>query len=325
MSESVNYNSIVTHFDLDGVACAALCSLFFDIEKVTFAGPSNMDRFSYDENTLVTDLPNPYPKECGFWFDHHMANIEELTYLGVDHTTLPGLIEPKPSCLRVIFDHYSKEYEIEDFEPFVKELDVIDGFLFRDYAHWMEVTPAKNLDHAIKYDYNDFSFMRELVFKLRDDDYTVVAEDSEVLRRAELFRKQELEQLPTIEKVARELDENGEIILVDLTGLRNPPKMEKNLTYNFFPKGKSVITARSIYQRGQKTNGLSFSMSLGFVEDEIKEKIDIGKMMRELEIGSGHPGAAAGRFDCKSKDEREKRKKNVLSEVLRMWSEQKNQ
>ncbi len=322
MDESANYNAIVTHFDLDGVASAALCSLFYDINKITFAGPSNMDRHSYDEQTLVTDLPHPYPKECGFWFDHHMANIGDLTAMGVDHATLPGVIEEKPSCLRVIYDHFSKEYEIEDFAPFVDELDVIDGFLFKDYDHWMEVTPAKNLDHAIKFDYNDFTFMRKLVHQLRDEDYTEVAKDPEVVRRAETFRRQELEQLPMIEKVASPLDEKGDLILLDLTGLRNPPKMEKNLAYNFFPEGKSVITVRSMYQRGQKTNGLSFSMSLGFVEQEIKDKIDIGKMMRELEIGSGHPGAAAGRFDCKSKTEREKRQKEVLDGVLRMWNEQ---
>ncbi len=323
MAESNDFNSIVTHFDLDGVASAALCALFYNIENVTFAGPSNLDRFSYDEHTLVTDLPHPYPKECGFWFDHHMANLGDLKSMGIDHEALPGVIEPKPSCLRVIYDHYSKEYELEEWKEFVDEVDLIDGFLFNDYDHWQKISPAKNLDHAIKYDYNDFSFMRDLVFKLRDYDFTEVAEDPEVVRRAELFRSQEKDQLPMISKVARPLDPAGEIILLDLTGLRNPPKLEKNLAYNFFPEGKAVVTARSIYQRGQKTNGLSFSMSLGFVENEIKEKIDIGEMMRFLDIGSGHPGAAAGRFDCKSKDERERRQKEVLDGILKLWHTQR--
>ncbi len=318
---SEEFNAIVTHFDLDGVASAALCTLLHDIDRVSFAGPANLDRLSYDEKTLVTDLPHPYPKECGFWFDHHMANLSDLAYL-TDPASIPSVIEEKPSCLRVIYDHYSKEYELDEWASFVDEVDLIDGFLFKDFAHWNEVTDAKNIDHAIKYDWNDFQFLRKLVFQLRDFDFTEVAQDEEVLRRAEKFRKKEQDQLPIIEKVARPLDDSGDLILLDLTGLRNPPRLEKNLAYNFFPDAKAVVTVRAIFQRGQKTNGLSFSMSLGFVGETLKKQIDFGAMMRELEIGSGHPGAAAGRFDCKSKDERLKRQDEVLNTIITMWNNQ---
>ncbi len=325
MSESTDYTSLVTHFDLDGVACAALCSLFWDFERITFAGPSNMHRLSYDLQTVVTDLPHPYPRDCGFWFDHHVANIGELKAVGVDYTTLTGVIEEKPSCLRVVYDYFSKEYELEEWLPFVEELDVIDGFLFRDYDHWQEITPAKNIDHAIKLDFNDFTFMRKLVTDLRDNDYLEVAEYPEVVKRANQFRTAQAEQIPMIGKIAKPLEGADEIILLDLRELRNPPNFEKNFAYHFFPQAKSVLTIRSMFQKGVKTNGMSLSMSLGFVDDELKEKINIGEMMRKLDIGSGHPGAAAGRFECKSKDERERKSKDVLETIARMWNEQKAQ
>jgi len=323
VSESIEYKSLVTHFDLDGVACAALCSLFWDFERISFAGPSNMHRLSYDLETVVTDLPHPYPRECGFWFDHHMANIGELQAIGVDHTTLTGIIEEKPSCLRVVHDYFSKEYELDEWKPFVDELDLIDGFLFRDFNHWMEITPAKSIDHAIKLDYNDFPFMRRLVTELRDNDFTDVAALPDVVKKAEQFRAAQAEQIPLIGKVAKPLPGAEEIILLDLRELKNPPNFEKNLAYYHFPEGKSVLTIRSMMERGVKTNNISLSMSLGFVSDELKSKINIGEMMRTLNIGSGHPGAAAGRFECKSKDERERKSAEVLQSIAAMWNAQK--
>ncbi len=323
MSESTNYKSLVTHFDLDGVACAALCSLFWDFERITFAGPSNMHRLSYDLETVVTDLPHPHPRECGFWFDHHVANIEELKAMGVDYTTLNGVIEEKPSCLRVIYDYFSKEYELDEWAPFVDELDLIDGFQFRDYDHWQEITPAKTIDHAIKLDFNDNAFMRKLVRELRDNDYLDVAQLPEVTAKAEQFRSTQAEHLKMIEKIAKPFEGAEEIILLDLRELRNPPNFEKNLAYHYFPQGKAVLTIRSMFKQGVKTNGMSLSMSLGFVDDALKSKINIGEMMRKMDIGSGHPGAAAGRFECKSKDERERKSKEVLDTIVKMWNEQK--
>ena len=320
--EDREYNSIVTHFDLDGVASAAICDLIYEVDRISFAGPSNMDRLSYDESTIVTDLPNPFPKECGLWYDHHMANLDDLKGCGGDISTINAVVEHKPSCLRVIFDELSKDYELDEWLPFVEEVDTIDGFLFKSYQEWLEVTPAKDIDHAIKNDYNDFNFMRKLVHELRDSDYIEVSKLPEVQKRALEFRRRGESQLPLIEKVSRKLDTNGDIILLDLTSVKNPQNFEKNYVYNFFPEAKAAITVRSIYRRGVKTNGLSFSISLGFVEESIKEKIDVGSMMRELEIGNGHPGAAAGRFDCKSKDERLKREDEVLTTIKEMWSNQ---
>jgi hypothetical protein len=47
---------------------------------------------------------------------------------------------------------------------------------------------------------------------------------------------------------------------------------------------------------------------------------DISEIMRSLNIGDGHPGAAAGIVRCRSKAEREKKKEEVLRRIWELWS-----
>jgi Flp pilus assembly CpaF family ATPase len=44
--------------------------------------------------------------------------------------------------------------------------------------------------------------------------------------------------------------------------------------------------------------------------------------MRTLNIGDGHPGAAAGTVHCKSKQEMLKKKKELLEQIFTLWSSQ---
>jgi hypothetical protein len=49
---------------------------------------------------------------------------------------------------------------------------------------------------------------------------------------------------------------------------------------------------------------------------------NIGEIMRTLNIGDGHPGAAAGTVRCKSKQEMLKKKKELVEQIFRLWSSQ---
>jgi hypothetical protein len=44
--------------------------------------------------------------------------------------------------------------------------------------------------------------------------------------------------------------------------------------------------------------------------------------MRTLNIGDGHPGAAAGTVRCSSKQEMLKKKKEILNQIFKLWSAQ---
>ncbi len=48
-------------------------------------------------------------------------------------------------------------------------------------------------------------------------------------------------------------------------------------------------------------------------------KKDMGEIMRELDIGDGHTGAAAGTIHCHSKDMMLREKKRALDEIWAMW------
>ncbi len=68
-----------------------------------------------------------------------------------------------------------------------------------------------------------------------------------------------------------------------------------------------------------KSNHLGVSMSLSIKANRQKGKKNIGEIMRILNMGDGHPGAAAGTIRCKSKQEMLKKKKEILNQIFKLW------
>ena len=321
MENNQEFSSIVTHFDLDGVASAALCSYIFNIEEIRFCGPSTVDLQLVDNKTIICDLP--YPRTCGLWFDHHIANKDELALRNIDVKELPGRLENKPSCMRVIYDFFVPEYNIEEWEPFVKEVDVIDGFLYNSPEEWRKKTPGKILESSIKFNIKDRQFLHQLTMMLRENDYIQASKDHDVLKRAEDFWKTEDSQIELIRRSATFLGDKKEIIVLNLTEYQKPPAIQRNFAFTIYPESSAVIEIRCQYENGKKTNDLYFSMSLGFTDEHIKNKKNIGEIMRILNIGGGHAGAAAGQVKCNSKVERIKNLEKTLKDIGDIWESQK--
>ena len=63
-------------------------------------------------------------------------------------------------------------------------------------------------------------------------------------------------------------------------------------------------------------------MSLSIKGNQQAKGKNIGEIMRTLNIGDGHPGAAAGTIRCKSKQEMLKKKKDLLTQIFKLWSSQ---
>jgi hypothetical protein len=61
-------------------------------------------------------------------------------------------------------------------------------------------------------------------------------------------------------------------------------------------------------------------MSLSIHGNKPHHAKNIGEIMRTLNIGDGHPGAAAGTVRCRSKLEMLKKKKEILNQIFRLWS-----
>ncbi len=320
-----SWGRIVTHTDFDGVVSAAVCSFCLGINEIVFAGPMAISRnsISISDRDVVCDLP--YPLQCGLWFDHHPGNLEDLKLRGYDPEELPGRFDLRESCSRVVYEYFSLKVDLPPyFEPTVCDADRIDAFLYRDIEDWRRERPGKVIDCALKMSGSsrDGDLLRKkAVFLLRDNPLEVVAENPEVQKQYQAYKGQEGRMMAIIHEASYFLseDDRQELIIVDLTRYKRRPTVFRNLAFLLYPSAHAVVEIRSLYQRGVKTNNFNLSISLSPNVDSVDLQQDLGEMMRDLNVGDGHRGAAAGTVNCRSKDEMIRNKQELLRKVLRLW------
>jgi len=324
-----NYKKIVTHDDLDGIVSAALCAWALGVERLVFAGPLTISKaqITITERDVVCDLP--YPLQCGLWFDHHEGNREELGYRGIDLVSIPGRFDLRPSCSRVVYDYFSEKREFPSyFLAAVEEADIIDSFSYATIEEWRRETPGKIIDWTLKAhtpsSEDRFAYMRNLVQQLRDRSIDEVSNLLFVQKRLKQYREEEGRMMKVIQDSSSFLEEDHtkEIIVIDLTPYQRRPHLIKNLAFLIYPESLAVLEAYNLLDRGVKSNHLGISMSLSIKANQQVRGKNIGEIMRTLNIGDGHPGAAAGTIRCKSKQEMLKKKKEVLSQIIKIWSSQ---
>jgi len=324
----MEYERIITHGDFDGVVSAAICSAVDGCDTFIFAGPNMITRaeISIGMRDVVCDLP--YPLECGLWFDHHPGNREALALRGIDPAAIPGrLDETKPSCARVVFEYFSERGEARaaSFADVVGEADVIDSFDYRTVEEWRRETPGKLVDMSLKAHFptpRDHTKHLNLVVRLvRDHTLADVLKDPIVDSQLVRYREEEKRMLELLGKASSFLPEDGarELVILDFTSFSRPPRVLKNLAYLLHPESLAVLTIGTLFRGERKTNDLSLSMSISMNLIGKEHGKDIGEIMRTLNIGDGHVGAAAGTIHCETKDEMLRRKKKILSEIWRLW------
>ncbi len=323
------YEKIITHNDFDGVVSAAICSHVFKIEHIFFAGPSTISRaqISITTRDIVCDLP--YPLECGLWFDHHEGNYQELLYRKIDPSTIEGKFDLKPSCARVVYEYFLEKSTLpEHFIAQVAEADIIDAFDYQDIQDWRKETPGKIIDASIRIksdtpqDKNQY--LRKLVLWLRNHPLEDIARRQEVREKYTAFRQEENEIMQKIEQNAVFLPEDAdrEIVFLDFTNYTRRPFIIKNLSYLLFPDSMAVVEIQNLYQRGIKSNDLGISMSLSLNLNQRDHRKDVGEIMRQLNIGDGHAGAAGGTVYCSSKNEMLKQKDEISKSIFSIWQKQ---
>jgi len=324
------YEKIVTHNDFDGVVSASLCSWVLEIQKVVFTGPLTITRsqITITEKDVVCDLP--YPLQCGLWFDHHEGNLQELTLRKIDSKSIPGRFDLKPSCSRVVYEYFSERGEFPPyFGKAVEEADVIDSFSYSSIEDWRRETPGRLIDLTLKAPFQSAedkgNFMRNVVQQLRGRPIEEVSQLDFVQKRLKQYQEEEGRILRIIRDASYfiEQDENKEVVVIDLTSYQRRPHLIKNLAFLIYPEALGVLEVYNLmdYQR-VKSNHLGFSMSLSINGNRPDQSKNIGEIMRALNIGDGHPGAAAGTFHCKSKQEMLKKKKELLEQIFRIWASQ---
>ena len=324
------YEKIVTHNDFDGIVSACLCSWVLRVQKVMFTGPMTVARaqITITEKDVVCDLP--YPLECGLWFDHHEGNLQELALRKIDIKSIPGRFDLRPSCSRVVYEYFSEREEFPSyFMKAVEEADVIDSFSYSSIEDWRRETSGKVIDSTLKVLFqsaeDQASYMRNLVQQLRDRSIEEVSRLDFVQKRLGQYRNEEGRMLRMIRDASyfNEEDEKKEVVVIDLTSYQRRPHLIKNLAFLIYPEALGVLEVYSLTDhQGVKSNHLGLSMSLSIHGNREDQGKNIGEIMRTLNIGDGHPGAAAGTVRCQSKQEMLKKKKELLGRIFTLWSSQ---
>jgi oligoribonuclease NrnB/cAMP/cGMP phosphodiesterase (DHH superfamily) len=321
------YQRIVTHADFDGLVCAALASHALGVNFLLFTQPRLVmeARVSITKTDVVCDLP--YPLECGMWFDHHEGNLDDLKYRKLDIQSIPGKFEAKDSCARVVYDYFIEKNHIfpEHIAEIIDEADIIDAFNYRDIEDWRQETPGKIVDATIKLKEESaeikWEYLRQMVRHLQKHTLAEVAQMASVKRRYRLYLDEEEKMIEQIKGEISFLSEDTEhkVMVLDLTRHNRRPNLIKHLAYLIHPEAQAVVQVGNLYQNQVKTNDLAFSMSLSLNMNKLEHHKDIGDIMRSLNIGGGHPGAAAGTQACTSKDEMLKTKERILREIYNMF------
>jgi len=320
---------IITHNDMDGVVSAALCAHALGIKRVRFAGPTNIARgdVRVGEKDVVCDLP--YPLVCGLWFDHHEGNLEELKLRGLSPEEIPGRFDLRPSCSRVVWEFFvERGIQFPDFmEETVRETDVVDGFLYQNIEDWRKETPGRLLDNSIKASTANlkekYAYLARLVWLVRDHPLEEVVKVDFVRERIERYKVEEERMLKLIEQDASFLpfDPEREVVVLDLTRHNRRPWVIKQLVALLYPEALAVLQLFPIFDRGTKTTNFGVSMSLTVRAKDRHEK-DIGEILRQLNIGDGHKGAAGGIVRARTKNEMLKKKEDVLKRIYELWKAQ---
>lgn len=321
------YDRIITHNDMDGVVSAAMCSYTFQITDVRFAGPNAIIKaeIPISENDVVCDLP--YPVLCGLWFDHHEGNLQDLAYRNIAVEGIAGRFALRDSCSRVVYEYFAeKGISLPPYiEQTVEETDVIDSFNYCSIEEWRTETPGKLVDYSLKASSSTLRekhhYMRQLVKWVRDLPLEEVVVLLEVRDRIERYREEEKKVLKLIEEDSSFLpyDQRQEIVIIDLTRHNRRPRVIKNLAYLLYPKALAVLEVHNLYDRGVKSTNLGFTMALSVNLNNQDHKKDLGEIMRELNIGDGHRGAAAGTVYTNSKAQMLKKKEEVLRKIYELW------
>jgi oligoribonuclease NrnB/cAMP/cGMP phosphodiesterase (DHH superfamily) len=264
------------------------------------------------------------------WFDHHPGNLEDLRLREVDPETVSGQFDVQPSCARVVYEYFKEEVDFPEFmADTIYGADRVDSFDYSTMEEWREPTVERKLADAIFAAHSDqrtfHTFLAKMVLLLRNGSMSNALEDPEILERVDAYARMEGKSLALIDQDTsfHEIDTEREVVVIDLTRHNRRPEIIRNAAFIRYPDALAVLLVGNQFRGGKKTTDLTLSMSLSFLMNAREHAKDVGEIMRELNVGDGHPGAAGGRIDCGSKDEMMKVKEETIGKIIELWQEMK--
>ena len=314
---------LVTRPDFDGLVCGSIITAMEEIESHLFVEPKWMQDGLVDirEGDIIANLP--YDPKGTLWFDHHISNEVE----GFQTPIVPGRggYRIAPSAARVVFEYYSSDYWSQDPNlrsptppHFAKSLKLITSNRFdyllaeTDKIDAGQLTPQEVL-HPEGYVLismtidgkrtEDEPYWLSLISLLRDHSLDDVLGDKDV--------KQQCQRILGIQEELRKLlleraTLNGNVIFVDLRGIKDITEGNRFLLYTLFPTGNISIKIAADTQRADRT-----AISVGYNIFNTTSKVNVGALMQKYG-GGGHRVVGSCRV---SNDQAEKALREILSAV----------
>ena len=202
----------------DGVASAATFTRFYTERihpeaEVNYGGllhrPGNLFDLALldgDENAIV-DFKYAPTEKLTWWFDHHQSAFltpEDEAHFRADKSGKKFLDPTRKSCTEFIADVARNRFGFND-EPLndlIHWAHIIDGALYESAAQCVELKePALQLMQVIEADPDD-KFIEKVIRELTVKSLNEVATSAEVQMRFQPIRKQHLETLEAIRRVA---------------------------------------------------------------------------------------------------------------------------
>ena len=285
---------LVTRADFDGIVCGSLITLLEEIDSYLFIEPKFMQDgvVKIRAGDIIANLP--YHPNCSLWFDHHITNTDWPFKTPI----VPGKggFRLAPSAARVVYEYYTTEggrqkatgnrikegltiLQSERMRYLLEETDRIDAgqLVPEDVLH-----PAGYVLISMTLDgkrAEDEPYWLRLIGLLRDASLEETLRDSGVKQRCQ----QILDAQETLKKILlKRTTLKGNVIFVDLRGIRDIPDGNRFLLYTLFPTGNISLRVADDSQRPNTT-----AISVGYNIFNTTSKVNVGALL-EKHGGGGH-------------------------------------
>jgi len=286
---------LVTRADFDGIVCGSLITLMEEIDSYLFVEPKFMQDGMVDirQGDIIANLP--YHSDCSLWFDHHVTNKDWPYKTPI--VAGKGGFRLAPSAARVVYEYYDpagrrqqaegskriqeglKILNSERMRYLLEETDRIDaGQLVPEDVHHPEgyVLISMTLDGKRA---EDEPYWLRLIELLRDHSLEETLKNPEVRERCQqILDSQEKLKAILLERTTLK----GNVIFVDLRGIRDIPDGNRFLLYTLFPTGNISLRVADDSQRPNTT-----AISVGYNIFNTTSKVNVGALL-EKHGGGGH-------------------------------------
>ena len=282
---------LVTRADFDGLVCGALITQFETIDSYLFVEPKFMQDGMVEirRGDIIANLP--YHPSCTLWFDHHITN----TTPDFPKPIMPGKggFRLAPSAARVVCEYYTETVQMAGSDgaaqlPFLTTPRMIYLLQETDRIDAGKLTPEDVLNpqgyvlvsmttdgkHA-----EDEPYWLRVIRLLRDATLDEVMRDPEVSRRCQqILNDQEKLKAILLERTTMK----GNVIYVDLRGIKDIPDGNRFLLYTLFPDGNISVRVAEDHQRENTT-----AISVGYNIFNTSSNVNVGELLKNYG-GGGH-------------------------------------